>query len=113
MAEQITRPGTVEQFIKAQHPIRVSPEALEAFIEVLNQLAQQLTDKTVALAKSEGRQTLSAAHVKQAFQTSDLVGESGPALGPARLLKELDKMTNEQVADLVRLIQDRLASRPQ
>lgn len=113
MAEQITRPGTVELFIKALHPTRVSPEALETFIDVLNQLAKQLTDKAVALAKADGRQTLSPAHVKQAFQTSELVGESGPALGPARLLKELDKMTNEQIADLVRLIQERLSSKPQ
>ena len=113
MAKEITKPGTVELFIKELYPVRISPEALDAFIVILDQLAKQITDKAVALAKEEGHQTLTEVHVKQAFQSSDLAGEGGPPLGPGRILKELDKMTNEQIADLVRLIQERLSSRPQ
>lgn len=113
MAEAITRPGTVEQFIKAQFHIRVSPDALEAFIEALNKISQVVTEKAVALSKESGRQTLNAADVKAAFRTAAPTEEDQPVMEPARLFKMIDRMTTDQVAEVIRLIQEWLAAKPQ
>jgi histone H3/H4 len=92
MAEAITRPGTVEQFIKSQFQIRVSPEALEAFIVDLSNISQAVTEKAVALARAEGRQTLNQADVNEAFRSTAPPGDDGPILEPARLFKQIDRI---------------------
>lgn len=49
MAERITKPGTVENFVKDLHPVRISPEATTVYMDELDKLTKSVTDKAVAL----------------------------------------------------------------
>lgn len=112
MPAEITRPGTVEAFVKASHDIRVSPEALDTFVLELGKVAQLATDRAVRLAEQESRRTLSKDDVLEGFRTAVPIGDDAPPPEPAAIFRQLDRMPPQQVFEVVRLIQEWLAARP-
>mgnify|MGYP001618694011 FL=1 len=114
MPDGITKPGTVENFVKALHPVRISPEAVAVYLEELDRLTRAVTDKAVALMQASGRKTLSREDAKEAFRTTASTGDDAPVMEPAAVFRQLDRMPPPQVFEVVRLIQEWLAnqSRP-
>lgn len=112
MAEGITKPGTVENFVKALHPVRVSPEAVDVYLEQLDRIARAVTAKAVALMQAGDRKTLSKEDVKEAFRTIAAMGDDAPVMEPAAIFHQLDRMAPPQVFEVVRLVQEWLATKP-
>ena len=110
MPDGITKPGTVENFVKALHPVRISPEAVAVYLEELDRLTRAVTDKAVALMQASGRKTLSREDAKEAFRTTASTGDDAPVMEPAAVFRQLDRMPPPQVFEVVRLIQEWLAS---
>lgn len=114
MADGITKPGTVENFVKALHQVRISPEAVVVYLEELDRLTRAVTDKAVALMQVGGRKALSQEDAKEAFRTTTSTGDDTPVMEAGAVFRQLDRMPPPQVFEVVRLIQEWLAnqSRP-
>lgn len=110
MAQRITKPGTVEDFVKERHPVRLSPEATTVYLDELDRLTAAVTQKAVALMQAGGRKTLSREDAKEAFRTTTSTGDNAPAMEPAALFRQLDHMPPPKVFEVVRLIQEWLAN---
>lgn len=90
---------------------RLGPGVLDAFIARLNTLADQATRKADALAKLAGRTTILGRDLAEAFDT--VAPEAGGQLAdPSTVFAALDRMTTEQLSELVRKLQAWLATRP-
>lgn len=109
MAEGITKPGTVENFVKAHHPVRISPEAIDVYLAELDKLTLTVTAKAVGLMQAGGRKTLSREDAQEAFRTTTATGDDAPVMNPAALFHQLDRMPPEQVFQVVRLVDEWLA----
>ena len=105
--EGITRRNTVEQYLKATLDLRVSPEAVDAFLAGINQLAERAARQAAELAKGDQRTTLLDRDVAAAFQA---LGGAGQA-DPPGIFAQLDKLTTDQVAQVINLIQDWLKAK--
>ena len=112
MADGITKPGTVENFVKALHPARISPEAIAVYMEELDKLTRAVTDKAFALMQAGGRKTLTREDAQEAFRTTTATGDEAPVMQPAAVFHQIDRMPPTQVFEVVRLIQEWLANRP-
>jgi histone H3/H4 len=110
MADGITKPGTVENFVKALHPVRISPEAVTVYLTQLDAVASAVTNKAVALMQAAGRRTLMPEDATEAFRTTIATGENAPVMDPATLFRQLDRMAPAQVFEVVRLVQEWLAA---
>lgn len=110
MAERITKPGTVENFVKDNHPVRISPEATAVYMDELDRITRAVTDKAVALMQAGGRKTLSQEDAQEAFRTTTSTGDDAPVMEPAAIFRQLDRMPPPKVFDVVRLIQEWLAN---
>lgn len=110
MVERITKPGTVEDFVKWLHPVRISLEAKTVYMDELDKITKAVTDKAVALMRAGGRTTLSEADAREAFRTTASTGDDAPAMEPAALFRQLDRMPPPKVFEVVRLIQEWLAN---
>lgn len=108
MAEEpITRRSTVEAFLKAATPLRVSPTAIDQFVSLFNSLAQTIAGKAVTLAQDDSRTTLLDRDVTQAFSTVVLSPGSGvPPLDPTVLFDQIDKLSNDQLVTLLKRIDE-------
>jgi histone H3/H4 len=106
----ITKKGTVEKFVKALHPVRISPEAVAVYMEELDKLTRAVTDKAVVLMQAGDRKTLSREDAKEAFRTIASTGDDTPVMEPAAIFRQLDRMPPPQVFEVVRLIQEWLAA---
>ena len=108
--ERISKPGTVEIFVKSLYPVRLSPEAITVYLDQLDLLTAAVSAKAVALMQAAGRKTLSADDAKEAFRTTTATGDNAPVMDPAALFHQLDRLPPAQVFEVVRLIQEWLAA---
>ena len=106
----ITKPTTVELFIKDQAPdMRVDTGAITTFIAAVDQLVAAVVAKAAALAKAEARSTVLERDVTAGFQT--VVGTPGQAVDPEGVFRELDKLTTDELAKVINMIQAWLDAR--
>ncbi|MEW5749039.1 MAG: hypothetical protein AB1793_09715 [Candidatus Thermoplasmatota archaeon] len=110
MPDGITKPGTVENFVKALHPVRISPEAVAVYLEELDRIAGAVTEKAVSLMQVAGRKTLTGEDAREAFRTMTATGDEAPLMEPEAIFRQLDRMPPPQVFEVVRLIQEWLAA---
>lgn len=107
----ITRPATVEQFLKTETQLRVGPKPIEVFITHLDAIARAVAKKAAELAKADGdRQTLLDRDLDEAFKA---IAGSGPGqdVDPAAIFAQIDRLKTDQIATLVNQIQDWLKAR--
>jgi histone H3/H4 len=110
-ASSVTRPSTVEQFLKTTTGLRVGPKPIEVFLAHLDALALAVAKKAAEIAQADGgRATLLERDITQAFEAAGGV-PSGPP-DPAAVFTQLDRLTTDQLAALINQIRDWLATRP-
>ena len=96
----ITKPNTVESFIKANSTLRVGVDAVSCFLDQLNALSEAIVKAAEANAKKEGRTTIMAADVNAAMTSA-----TGSTSDLAFLFKQLEHLSAKDTADLATLIQ--------
>jgi len=101
--ESITKPSTAENFIKANTNKRLSPDAIAPFIVALDEVARLAVTKAAELADQEKRTTILDRDVTAAFQA--IVQDPNQAPTPDRLFAQLDKLTTDDLAKVINLIE--------
>ena len=96
----ITKPNTVESFIKANSDLRVGVDAVACFLELLNALSETVVKDAEANAKQEGRTTIMAVDVAVAMTSA-----TGSTSDLPFLFKQLEHLSAKDTADLATLIQ--------
>lgn len=106
----ITKPTTVEAFIKdrGDDDLRVNAKAKTAFVTQLDTVADRVTRAALAAMAAAGEKTLLAEHVTAGFRT--LTGD-GPT-SPQAVFAAMERLSNDDLALFLRLIQDWLANPP-
>jgi hypothetical protein len=105
----ITKPTTVELFIKDRADLRLDVGAITAFIAAIDGLADAVVVKAAALARAEARTTLLERDVTAGFQS--VVGTPGQTVDPEAVFRELDKLNTDELAKVINLIQAWLDTR--
>ena len=99
-ALSITKPNTIETFMKANTDLRIAAEALKEFQKQLDALALAITKEATKQAKAAGRTTIMAADIKAA-----MTAVTGSTSDLPYLFRQLEKLTAKETADLSTLIQ--------
>jgi len=113
----ITRANTVAEFLKAHGrddqggELRIGPGAGDLFLELVNQLAFQVARKAAELCRADaGRTTLLEKDVRAAYDALVWMQGSGAPASPDLLFSHIDRLPTDQLAELVRRINDWLGS---
>ncbi len=107
--ESITKPTTVQQFLKARSGLRVEAVASDRFLATVDELAGAVTDKAAELARAEKRTTLLERDVLEGFKS--VVGTPGQVLDPQAVFRQLDQLSTDELARVINLIGEWLAAR--
>lgn len=97
---EITKPNTIESFIKANSALRVGVDAVSCFLELLNALSETVVKAAEANAKQAGRTTIMASDVVIAMTSA-----TGSTSDLPFLFKQLEHLSAKDTADLSDLIQ--------
>lgn len=115
--EPITRTNTVADFLKAYchdidgNELRLGPGTVESFIQLLTPLAIAVATKAAELSQSNpDRTTLLAKDISSAWSALVWLQGSGATASPDLLFAHINRLPTDQLADLVRRINDWLAS---
>lgn len=108
----ITRRSTVEQFLKDHTGLRVGPEPIDLFCTLVNDLAREVVARAGELAQADSqRTTLLSKDITEAYRSIVwTAGGGGAPPDPAILFTLIDRLTTDQLADLVKKINEWLAS---
>ncbi len=101
----ITKPNTVETFMKANTDLRIAADALKEFQKQLDTMALSITKESAKQAQAAGRTTIMAADVKAA-----MTAVTGSTSDLPYLFRQLEKLTAKETADLSTLIQKWVAA---
>ena len=99
-ALSITKPSTVETFMKANTDLRIAADTLKEFQKQMDALARSITKEAANQATAAGRTTIMAADVKSA-----MTAVTGSTSDLPYLFRQLEKLTAKETADLSTLIQ--------
>ena len=95
-AQDVTRSRTIEDFFKANSPLRVSKEAVDGYKDTLNKMSLQVIKKATTLAKAAKRKTVLERDITQA--ADDVFRRS-----PIAVSEIMEKITQLPMIDLVEL----------
>jgi len=116
-AKPITRANTVVEFLKAHchddegNELRHGPGAVDQLAQLVNQLALLVALKAAELCRAdEGRTTLLEKDIRSAYDALVWVQGSAAAASPDLLFSHIDRLPTDQLAELVRRINDWLTS---
>lgn len=116
----ITRSNTVVEFLKShtREPdaaeLRVGPETVEAFLQTMNRLAFTVARRAGQLARGDaGRTTLMKKDIDAAVSGAVWTEGSANAAGPDLLFTHIDRLPTDQLALLVRRLNDWLSAQAQ
>jgi len=101
----ITKPNTVETFMKANTDLRISVDTLKEFQTQLDALATSITQESEKQAKASGRTTIMPADIKAA-----MTAVTGSTSDLQYLFGQLEKLTAKETADLSTLIHNWIGS---
>ena len=101
----ITKPNTVETFMKANTDLRISADTLKEFQTQLDALAGSITKESEKQAKASGRTTIMTADIKAA-----MTAVTGSTSDLQYLFGQLEKLTAKETADLSTLIHNWIGS---
>ena len=68
MSESITKPNTIETFMKANTDLRISADTIKEFQTQIDVIAASITKESEKQAKAAGRSTIMPADIKQPYQ---------------------------------------------
>lgn len=108
--ESITKPTTVQQFLKTRSDLRVEASAVDHFLATIDELAGRVADKATELAKAEKRTTMLERDVVDGFTA--VVGTPGQ-VDPEAVFRQLDALDTDSLARVINLIQEWLEARKQ
>lgn len=115
--EPITRTNTVADFLKAYchdadgAELRLGPGSVDSFIQLLTPLAIAVATKAAELSQSNpDRTTLLAKDIRTAWSALVWVQGSGATASPDLLFSHIDRLPTDQLAELVRRINDWLGA---
>ena len=91
----ITKPNTVETFMKANTDLRISADTLKEFQTRLDDLAGSITKEAEKQAKSSGRTTIMPADIKAAMTA--VVGSTSDV---SYLFSQLEKLSAKDTATI-------------
>jgi histone H3/H4 len=106
--ESITKPTTVQQFLKTRSGLRVEASAVDHFLTTVDELAGRVADKATEIAKAEQRTTMLERDVIEGFKA--VVGTPGQ-VDPASVFRQLDALDTDSLARVINLIQEWLEAR--
>ena len=107
----LTRPSTVEDFLKETTGLRVGLKPIDVFLTQIEALARAVAAKAAELARADGnRPTLLERDIIEAFKAVAGVGTQ-PG-DPAGIFGQVDHLTTDQLAELINKIRDWLAHPP-
>jgi len=95
-AEDISRIRTVEEFFKQNTDLRVSDEAVGAYLKTLNEMSLKVIQKATQIAKEDKRQTILDRDINKA---SDEVFRRAPIT----VAELMEKVTQLSIIDLSEL----------
>ena len=101
----ITKPNTVETFIKSNTDLRIGADTLKEFQSQLDVLATSITREAEKQAKAARRTTIMPADIKAA-----LTAVTGSTSDLKYLFTQLEKLSAKETADISTLIQNWIAS---
>ncbi len=104
-ALSITKPNTVETFMKANTDLRIAADALKEFQKQLDTLALSITKEAARQATAAARTTIMAADIK-----ASMTAVTGSTSDLPYLFRQLEKLTAKETADLSTLIQKWIAA---
>lgn len=117
LIKPITRDNTVVEFLKAHchdddgAELRHGPGAVDLLADLVNQLALRVALKAAEICQSdEGRTTLLAKDIRAAYDALVWVQGSAASASPDLLFSHIDRLPTDQLAQLVRRINDWLGS---
>jgi histone H3/H4 len=111
--QSITTRSAVERFLKKRirPEARLGPGVIDALVARLTEIGDQAARKADSLARLANRTTILDRDLAEAFDTVAPSAGDQPA-DPAAVFASLDRMTTEQLGELVRKIQTWLSTRP-
>jgi len=104
-ALSITKPSTVETFMKSNTDLRIAADALKEFQKQLDTMALSITKEAARQAQASDRTTIMATDVKAA-----MTAVTGSTSDLPYLFRQLEKLTAKETADLSTLIQKWIAA---
>ena len=117
LIKPITRDNTVIEFLKAHchdddgQELRHGPGVVDLLEDLVNQLALRVALKATEVCRSdEGRTTLLAKDIRAAYDALVWVQGSAASASPDLLFSHIDRLPTDQLAHLVRRINDWLGS---
>jgi histone H3/H4 len=96
----ITKPNTVETFMKANSTLRIGSDTISFFLTQLDTLSEAITKAAEANAKKENRTTIMPDDIKAA-----LTSVTGSTSDLPYLFKQLENLTAKDTATISELIQ--------
>ena len=103
MAKNVTKPYTLEQFMKKITTLRISDDVLEDFIRTLDELVTKVTEVSAKLARKEKRKTIMPNHLDKAL---DEILHRG-SLTVDELLEKIEPLTIIQLSQLAKKIKQK------
>jgi histone H3/H4 len=100
MSESITKPNTIETFMKANTDLRISADTIKEFQTQIDVIATSITKESEKQAKAAGRSTIMPADIKSALSNI-----SGSAADLPTLFKQLEKLNAKDTANISAMIQ--------
>ena len=103
MAKNVTKPYTLEQFMKEITTLRISDDVLGDFIRTLDELTTRITKASEKLAKKEERKTIMPADLEKAL---DEILRRGP-LTVDELLQKIEPLSIIELSQLAKKIKQK------
>lgn len=116
LIKPITRDNTVVEFLKVHchdddgNELRHGPGAVDLLGHLVNQLALHVALKAAELCRADARTTLLEKDIQAAYDALVWVQGSAAAASPDLLFSHIDRLPTDQLAELVRRINDWLGS---
>jgi len=99
---EITRKNTVKSFFKENSKLLIESEAIDHYIEELNTLSSNVSEKASSLAQREGRKKISKRDILLA--TKEMLGQSPVTI--EELLQKIQLLSLTDLAKLNRLVKE-------
>ena len=101
--DSVTKPYTIETFMKNLTTLRISNDVYGDFIRTLDDLVTNITKLSAKLAKKEGMKTIMPAHLDKA--TEEIL-RRGP-LTVDEILQKIEPLTIIELSDLAKKIKQK------
>lgn len=102
-AVSVTRPFTLETFMKTKTKLKISDNVLEDFIRALDELAAKITKTSARLAREEKRKTIMPPDLEKALEE---ILRTGP-LTVEELLQKIEPLTIIELSQLTKKIKQK------